>query len=233
MSSSPRSADRPCGSGAPRWHSAASAIGALIGFHTSLQYFWPALIDNERSLTRVAPVVVVGALAGGTLPVVRQALRRPGECSALLAAVLLVTFLCVPETDQYRVAAIVPGLLLVGELVTRRQAVLAWYGVAGYTVAWASVFGAYPRASAIVGALFAWWPFVLPGLLRLRGRTSDGTRGVALVSLAAAVIVARTGALSPDVTDAFLAVGMAVTASVAVSLGWIVLVRRSIQRHAD
>ena len=96
------------------------------------------------------------------------------------------------------------------------------HAVAVGIVLWSGLYGATGRESAIVGALFAFWPLVLvvivchwPG----RAQPRPMTRWIiGLIGGIAAVAVARTGALEPTIGPALLAVAIALPASLAVAL---------------
>ncbi len=89
-------------------------------------------------------------------------------------------------------------------------------------VLWSGLYGATGRESAIVGALFAFWPLVLvvvvchwPG----RPQPVPVTRWIiGLIGGVAAVAVARTGALQPTIGPALLAVAIALPSSLAIAL---------------
>jgi hypothetical protein len=172
-----------------------------------------------------AATILLGAVLVEALPILRRALPWPGASPATLLAALIAAALCVPETDQFPVAALLPGMLLVAELTGRRQLGLEWYAVAAASVAWGAVFGASGRQSALVGAMFSWWPVLLPvGVLVLvesqpsRCPSHAARRRVSAIAAAvgavAAMVVARTGALADTGGPAVLAVAVAITASV-------------------
>jgi hypothetical protein len=89
-------------------------------------------------------------------------------------------------------------------------------------VLWSGLYGATGRESAIVGALFAFWPLVLVVLVCHRpGRPQPRPVvrwAVGLIGGIAAVAVARTGALEPTIGPALVAVAIALPASLAVAL---------------
>ena len=153
------------------------ALGAGIGLAVVVAtYGASGLGDSSRWWAAAATVLVAVALAD-LLPTVRELLPIPGVAPLTLVAALGAIYLCVPETDQIPVAAIVPVVVVVLELVGRRQVGLEWYAVAAASVLWAGMFGAAGRQSALIGALFAWWAVVLLPLVNGLRRLPSGRVG--------------------------------------------------------
>jgi hypothetical protein len=146
----------------------------------------------------------------------------PGEVPALLGLTAIAIYGCVPETGQMRAIGVMLAPLFVIELVARRQSGLLVHAVAAGIVLWSGLYGATGRDSAIVGALFAFWPLVLvvimchwPG----RAQPSPVIRWIiGLIGGIAAVAVARTGALEPTIGPALLAVAIALPVSLVAAL---------------
>ena len=147
----------------------------------------------------------------------------PGEVPALLGVTAIAIYGCVPETNnQMPVIGVMLASLFVIELIARWPSGLLVHAVAAGIVLWAGLYGATGRDSAIVGALFAFWPLVLvvivchrPG----RPKPSPMTRWIiALIGGIAAVAVARTGALEPTIGPALVAVAIALPASLGLAL---------------
>ena len=117
------------------------------------------------------------------------------------------TYGCVPETDHIPEVAALTLAVLAAEIVWRRT--LPWFVhvmVAGL-VLWSGLYGATGRHSAIVGALFAFWPAMIVPLGALVfpvvARRPEPLRWViAGFGSAAAVIVSRTGALEDTIGPA-------------------------------
>jgi hypothetical protein len=129
---------------------------------------------------------------------------RPGAVPGLALAAATATYLCVPETDQFKgVALLMIGVGLV-EFASREVLPLGWHAALFAVVLWAGLFGATGRASAVVGAVFAGWVLVLPAATAVDGH--EPTRRcaglVAGVAIIAALLVARTGALADHVRPA-------------------------------
>jgi hypothetical protein len=147
----------------------------------------------------------------------------PGEFPCVLALTTLAIYLCVPETDQMPTVALMVVMLAGIEIVTRQPSAPAVQLVAAGIVLWAGLYGATGRSSAIVGTLFAFWPFVLVGgvTLGLRWRERPPARrpqrwAIEVTGGIAAIAVARTGALEPTVRPALVAVGIAAGVSIVV-----------------
>jgi hypothetical protein len=201
------------------------ALAAGIGLAVVIAAYGPSRFgDTGRWWAAGATLALAIALAD-VLPTVRRLLPTPGLAPATIVATLVAVGLCVPETDQLAVAAIVPVGLVVGEVVARRQLGLEWYAVAAASVLWAGMFGATGRQSALVGALFAWWAVALLPLVNVvRPVTSlRAAIVVAVVGSVAVVVMARTGGIADTAVPAWVAAAVAAV----VSFGLAVLVVRS------
>ena len=156
----------------------------------------------------------------------------PGEVPALLGLAAIAIYGCVPETGQmFGIAVLIVGLGLV-ELVTRTPSAPVVLGLAFAIVLWSGLYGATGRESAIVGALFAFWPLALVVIVCHLPRGAQPRLFVrwiiGLIGGIAAVAVARTGALEPTIGPALLAVAIALPTSLALAL-----VVDSVSRRAD
>lgn len=202
------------------------ALAAGIGLAVVVAAYGPSRFgDAERWWAAAATLALAIALAD-VLPTLRRLLWTPGLAPATIVATLVAVGLCVPETGQLAVAAIVPVGLVVGELVARRQLGLEWYAVAAASVLWAGMFGATGRQSALVGALFAWWAVALLPLVNVVRPVTSRRAAivVAVVGSVAVVVMARTGGIADTAVPAWVA---AVVAAV-VSFGLAVLLVRSV-----
>ena len=170
-----------------------AAIGAIVG------------VAESSSLSRAGSwatfvVLVTGALGGAALVLAHARLEKPGQLALLQCCVAGAVYGCVPETDQLKgVGVLVLGILLV-ELAAQQRLPLGWHTVVTATVFWAGVFGASGRGSAVVGAAFSLWPFVVVAISPRRGTLASGAGG------AAAWLVARTGAIQPSTSPAWWSV---------------------------
>jgi hypothetical protein len=217
-----------------------AALGALV-----VALAWDASDLGAVSLWWAAPsTVVTGALTVMAMPVVSRATPTLVPWLALCACA--ATYACVPETDQIPDVALVAvaalGLHLLTSIIGHPIHWILHVGVAG-AVMWAGIFGATGRQSAVVGALFAWWPLALllfvahrlpPTLGKWRRLDGSGRRAarramltwweVAAVGAIATAAVARSGALQPTLLPAVVAVVIATAASVG--LTWPLLAPR-------
>jgi hypothetical protein len=147
----------------------------------------------------------------------------PGEVPGLLGLTAIAIYGCVPETsNQMPAVGVMLAALFLIELVARAPAAPLVHLVAAGIVLWSGLYGATGRESAIVGALFAFWPLVLVLLVcHLPGREQPRpvVRWViGLIGGVAAVAVARTGALEPTIGPALVAVAIALPVSLAAAL---------------
>lgn len=143
----------------------------------------------------------------------------PGELPVYLACAAVAIYGCVPETDQMPgVAAFLLAVFAI-ELAARRSAPPWVHTIVAAIVLWSGLYGASGRASAIVGAWFAFWPVVLVVTARLARPDLGLVPRLAIggVGGIAAIVVARTGALEPTVGPALVAATVAAAVSAAVA----------------
>ena len=159
-----------------------------------------------------------------------------GEVPALLGLSAIAIYGCVPETsNQMPAIGVMLASLFLIELVARRASPLLVQAVAAGIVLWSGLYGATGRDSAIVGALFAFWPPVLVVTICQLSRRAQPRPfirwTVGLIGGIAAVAVARTGALEPTIGPALIAVAIALPASLAVALGVVSISQRADRRR--
>jgi hypothetical protein len=140
-----------------------------------------------------------------------------------LAAASVAIYGCVPETDQMPTIWVLTFGAAIVEVVVRRRMPVGLLFVLGALVMWSGLYGATGRDSAIVGALFAFWPVAIVPLVaivrpRLRDRRELVQWVIAGIGAVAAVAVARTGAIEPTIGPALLAVAVAAPVSFALAL---------------
>jgi hypothetical protein len=202
------------------------ALGAGVGLAVVIATYGPSRLEDPARWWAAAAAVAVGVVLADVLPSVRRLLPVPGVAPATILATLAAVGLCVPETDQMAIAAIVPVGVVVAEVIGRRQLGVEWYAVAAASVLWAGMFGATGRQSALVGALFAWWAVaLLPLAHAVRPVRSRGTAMVvAGIGAIAVVAVARTGGVADTAAPAWIAAAVAAV----VSLGLAVVIVRAV-----
>ena len=191
--------------------------------------YTPAGFRDVERVWAAAGTLLLGLVLGAALTEMRSRVDTPGVVPGGLLAVLLAMYLCVPETDQFLVAALIPVSLLVLELVRREQIGVEWYALAAFSVAWAGMFGATSRQSALIGALFAWWPILLPWMISRStdARSRNSTMVLMTVGALGALLFARTGGISDSgVTAALVVVAIA---AISAGVGWLA-VRRLVAR---
>jgi hypothetical protein len=200
------------------------AIAAGIGLAVVVASYGPSRLGETERFWAALATIGLAVLLADVLPSLRELLPIPGVAPLTIVAALVAVYLCVPETDQIPVAAIVPVAVVVMELVGRRQVAIEWYAVAAASVGWAGLFGATGRQSALVGALFAFWVVVLVPLVNALRRLPSGRVGttvgviVAVIGALAVVVMARTGGIAPDAADAWIAAVTLGVVSLIVSL---------------
>ena len=202
------------------------ASGAVVGL-AAVAISWDAggLGDRWRWWAAAAALVLAVVLAGA-LPLARQLLGRPGFLPFTVLAWLAAVYGCVPETDHVLPIAMLVGMVVLLELVSGEHMPFGWQLSMMGVVLWAGLYGATGRQSALVGALFGAWPVLLGPLVATvthLTRASQPVRWAVTASgAAAALVVARTGALEPTIGPAWRAVAVWGSASLAVALvlGW-------------
>ncbi|MEX2625965.1 MAG: hypothetical protein WD225_03720 [Ilumatobacteraceae bacterium] len=215
---------------------AARLLGALVGVALVLSASWSAAgFGSDGPGWGPVAVVALCVVLAWTLPATQHLLPRPGDAPLVLVAPVTASYLCVPETDQLlRVAVVVAVVTLAAALARRRVPLIVLALLAAY-VLWAGVFGSAGRASALVGALVAWWPVVLLPLMgwwrpALAGASIWARGLVVVIGAAASIAVARTGALEPTLTPALAATAIALPASLAVAVAITALATRARRR---
>lgn len=176
----------------------------------------------------IAGIIGVSLLVAEALRRMRPLLTTPGAVMALIGAAAATIYLCVPETsNQMPMVGSVVAFVTLAEIRNRRQLHIGIHGMAAGIVVWSGIYGATGRQSALVGVLFSMWPLVIVPLTALLvprlARCSEPARWmVAAIGVAAAVIVARTGALEPTVRPAVVGVlllgGLSMAAAIAIAV---------------
>lgn len=207
----------------------ARAIGAGLAMLVVVLSYGASNFGDPDRWWAAAVAIVIGVLLADGLVDVRAMLPTPGVAPLTIVAVLIAVFLCVPETNQLPIVALLPGVLVALEVVQRRQWPIEWYVIAAAAVGWGGLFGATGRQSALVGALFAWWAVLLPVYVNAWRRFDSPWRAWAIAAVAATsvMIMARTGGIATT----WAAVIVGGVASVLISLlGAVTLVDRTPDR---
>jgi hypothetical protein len=199
------------------------AIGAGLGMLIVVLTYGASRYEDPDRWWAAGGAVVIGVALADRLVDVRALLPTPGVAPLTIIAALAAVFLCVPETDQLPIVALVPVALVVLEIVERRQMPIEWYLVAAAAVGWGAMFGATGRQSALAGALFAWWAVLLPGFISLGWRVKSTPSALAIAGLGAvaAVVMARTGGIADTWSVVFVSAvacgGISLLAAVAIA----------------
>ena len=198
----------------------ARAIGAGLAMLVIVLSYGASRLGDPDRLWAAAMAIVLGVVLADGLAAVRTALPTPGVAPLTLVATLAAIFLCVPETNQLAIVALLPMVLVVLEVAERRQLPIEWYVVAAAAVGWGGLFGASGRQSALAGALFAWWAVLLPAFVVARRRVATPWRAQAIAAVAAlwVVVVARTGGIADDWATIIVSVVAAVIVSVGAAI---------------
>lgn len=197
------------------------ALGAGIGLAVVIATYGPSGLEDFSRWWAAAATVLIAVSLVDLLAAVRQLLPIPGVAPLVIVAALVAIYLCVPETDQIPVAAIVPVAVVLLELIGRRAVGVEWYAVAAASVLWAGMFGTTGSQSALVGALFAWWAVaLLPLVHAVRPiRTIVAAVVVAAIGAVAVVVMARTGGAASTGGAAWLAAGVTAVVSFGLAVG--------------
>lgn len=199
------------------------AIGATAGVLV-VAACWKASSLGDRSRTwAVVAIIGVAIVVADSLPEAQRLMPRPGMVPFVIGNSLAAMYGCVPETGQIARVAVVVAAVVVIELVSRRPPLVSWHAALVALVLWAGIFGATGRQSALVGALFAFWPVVIVPLVALLrpslATTAEPVRWIiAGIGAVASAVVSRTGALQPTIRPALRAVVAAGGVSLVVAL---------------
>ena len=201
--------------------SARQALGAGVGLAVVVTTYAASGYGEGSRWWAAALTILLAIALVDLLADVRRLLPVPGVAPLTLLAALVGMYLCVPETDQMAVAAILPVLVVVLEVFGRRQLPVEWYAVAAASVLWAGMFGATGRQSALVGALFAWWAVALVPLVHAVRPIRSVMAGVVVAALGAVAVavVARTGGIADSGTAAVVAAAIAAAVSFGLAVG--------------
>lgn len=197
----------------------------VVGVATALVAVAISRSELEPLSTTVPALLTAGALLAWSV-CAAGALLPAGGMPILVLAAAAAMYGCVPETDPLLQLAPVAGLAMLVEVAGRRRLGFAMWWAVATLLFWAGVHGSSGRASALVGALAAWWPLVLLAVIGQLGLLPDDRRlrlALASPAVAATLIVARTGALERTVEPALRAAavwcGLSLAATAAIALG--------------
>ncbi len=197
----------------------AGAIGAALAAGlVGLFYQWAGFEDGLNRWF-IPASIVSGALVGSGLTAFRRLLPLPGAAPGGIVVALVATYLCVPETGQFPTVVWLPLGVLLLELLARRPLHPAWYAAAAIPIAWAGMYGMTDRFSAMAGALFAWWGFVLlPAVTVIRPIRPASTTAlvVAGVGMFAALVGVRTGGIVDGRSESIALLALVAAGSIAV-----------------
>ena len=202
--------------------------GLLAGV-TIVKLGWrPSGLHERDRWWAIVAIIAVAVIVAEALRRLRPLLSTPGTVPLLICAAAASIYLCVPETtNQMPMVGSVVTLVTLAELRSRRQLHIGILGLTAGIVLWSGIYGATGRQSALVGALFSMWPIVIVALAALLvprlAHVAEPVRWlVAALGVAAAVTVARTGALEPIIRPAVVAVlvlgGLSLAAAVAIAV---------------
>lgn len=189
---------------------------------------WSVTFEARNVDWAIVAVVALAIALDRALPILYHSFTSPMYTWVLFAGCLGAIHVCVPENGQTAEVGLMIASGGVAEFLLRRRLPLPVWSAAVTAVMWTAVFGAGGQARAVIGGLFAVVPvvavaaFVRPG----RGiRPLSETRRwlIALLWMAGAWTVARTGGVADTARAAWLAVGIASVVAIPTSL----LIRRS------
>ncbi len=217
-------ADAPRYGGVDPETSRRRALGAGLGLLVVVLSYGPSRLGDADRWWAAGLTVLVAVVLSDSLVDLRALLPTPGVAPASIVVALVAVYLCVPETDQVAIAALVPLVVVGLELVGRGQVGLEWYAVAAASVGWAAMFGASGRQSALVGALFAWWAVLLVPLVhRVRAMPDERSAvATAVIGGLAAIVMARTGGIADSGTTAVVVAAALALVSFGLALAVVV-----------
>ena len=201
----------------------AAASGMLI-----VTSSWSATFENRNLDWAAALVVVIAVGLGWAVPILYDSFSTPMYSWVVIAGCLGAVHVCVPENGQTTEIGLLVACAGVAELLTRRRLPLPVWAAGATAVLWTAVYGASGQNRAMIGGLYAVGVLIAMSFV-LRDRKTDRRPTesrrwlVALVWLAAAWTVARTGGVADTATAAWVSVAIAtvVAGALAVPIGFV------------
>lgn len=185
---------------------------------------WNAsILSNNGARWVIVATPITCLFVAWALPILRQSIRQPGVVPMALASSMAAVYGCVPETDQIPPIALCVVIVLLIELISWRPLPTSWFAGVATIMLIGGLYGATGRQSALIGALFAAWAFVLLPVVelirpRVRGASEWVRWLIAGIGSIGSIVVARTGALQDTAQPAVYAVALTVVVTVAVSI---------------
>ncbi len=208
-------------------HSLRWLIGSAAGVVVVAMCWNVSFLDRDWRDRAVAATVAVAILVGEALPDARRLLPEPGMVTGLIAVSAVAVYACVPETDHVPSIAVTLAGVAVIERAQGHTIPLLCHAIAAALVLWAGVYGAAGEQRGLIGTLFAFWTVIMPVVVvrflpRVIGSAGWVRVGIGGLAGAAALTVARTGALQfgqrPAATAAALWGGASLVVAVIVAL---------------
>lgn len=196
----------------------AGASGALI-----VTSSWSVTFENRNLDWAALSVVGIAVGLGWAVPILFDTFTAPMYSWVLIAGCLGAVHVCVPENGRTAEIGLLVACAGVVELLTRRRLPLPVWSAAATAVLWTAVYGASGQSRAVIGGLYAVAVLIGTSVV-LRGRTSDRRPTesrrwlVALVWMAAAWTVARTGGVADTAAAAWVSVAIATAIAGALSV---------------
>lgn len=201
----------------------AALAGALV-----VSSSWSATFADHELDWAIVLVVVLSVASSWATVVVYSVFTTPMYPWVLFAGCLGAIHVCVPENDQINEIGLLFACAGVAELFTRRRLPVSVWAAAVTAMLWSAVFGSSGQSRAVIGGLFALVPVLaLAVLTRWTKTTVASTEAarwtIAVIWIAAAWIVARTGGVAETAAAAWVSVAIAIPVATVVTLG--------VQRH--
>lgn len=169
-------------------------------------------------------VVMMAVGMGWTVVTLYGVFTTPMYTWVLFAGCLGAIHVCVPENDQINEIGLLFACAGLAELLTRRRLPVSVWAAAAMAMLWSAVHGASGQGRAIIGGLFALIPIIAVAVyVRWAGSTSASTETarwlVAVIWIAAAWTVARTGGIADTAAAAWVSVAIATPIAAVLTLG--------------
>lgn len=197
----------------------AAVVGVLV-----VNSSWSATFADRELDWAVLLGVVLAMASSWAVVVVYSAFTTPMYPWVLFAGCLGAIHVCVPENDQINEIGLLFACAGLAELVTRRRLPVSVWAAAATAMLWSAIYGSSGQSRAVIGGLFALIPLLAVAVhIRWSSTTGNSTEArrwvIAVIWIAAAWIVARTGGVAETAAAAWVSVAIAIPVAAVLTLG--------------
>lgn len=200
-----------------------AVVGALIVNST-----WTATFVARNLDWAMIFVVFMSVGLGWAVLMLYTTFTTPMYTWVLFAGCLGAIHVCVPENDHINEIGLLFACAGLAELLTRRRLPVSVWTAAVTAMMWSAIYGSSGQSRAIIGGLFALVPVIAVAMYVYWAGSSPANSEsarwlIAVIWLASAWTVARTGGIAESADAAWVSVAIAAPVATILSLG--------VQRH--